>query len=283
MLQRTLCAMFAIASLLSVATPRAEAAVISFGTAIPVDSGPPEVFALPIEITGAVALVTWQFDLSFDPGVVQVNELCVPFSSSGDLYCGDFPSGPVTEGPFTSSGSLFQTLFVPGVVDNTSGLVSIVAGGYVDLPPGPSGAGTLAYVEFYWVDPDPEKHGNPRFSVESASVTSSVPEPGTLALLASGMLLLGMARVTSRGRQSAPASAITSLIPPSVNQADPAEAAWLTAAREDPDPSVRLHALEVWAQRPGESLDPVTYALVDPDDSVRARAQELMERELARR
>jgi len=54
--------------------------------------------------------------------------------------------------------------------------------------------------------------------------------------------------------------------------------AWLAAAREDPDPNVRLHALETWAQNPGESLDPVTYALVDPDEAVRTRAQELVEK-----
>ena len=59
--------------------------------------------------------------------------------------------------------------------------------------------------------------------------------------------------------------------------------AWLAAAREDPDPNVRLHALGTWAQHPGESLDPVTYALVDPDEAVRARAQELVEEQLARR
>ena len=53
--------------------------------------------------------------------------------------------------------------------------------------------------------------------------------------------------------------------------------AWLTAARDDPDPNVRRHALDVWAQDPGESLDPVTYALVDPDEAVRTRAQELAE------
>lgn len=59
--------------------------------------------------------------------------------------------------------------------------------------------------------------------------------------------------------------------------------AWLAAAREDPDPNVRMHALEAWAQHPGESLDPVTYALVDADEAVRNRAQELFEQELAQR
>ena len=58
---------------------------------------------------------------------------------------------------------------------------------------------------------------------------------------------------------------------------------WLAAAREDPDPNVRLHALDTWAQNPGETLDPVTYSLVDPDESIRARAQALLEHELTRR
>jgi len=50
----------------------------------------------------------------------------------------------------------------------------------------------------------------------------------------------------------------------------------------DPDPNIRLDALEAWALAPRQTLDPVTYALVDPDESVRARAQELFEEVLAR-
>lgn len=50
-----------------------------------------------------------------------------------------------------------------------------------------------------------------------------------------------------------------------------------------PDPAIRLYALEAWALDPGERLDPVTHALVDPDESVRARAQELLEEMLAQR
>jgi hypothetical protein len=73
--------------------------------------------------------------------------------------------------------------------------------------------------------------------------------------------------------------------PPSLKyiaQTQTESAAWLEAARVDPDPSVRLQAIEAWAQDPGDTLDPLTYALVDPDKSVRARAQELLEEELAR-
>jgi hypothetical protein len=58
---------------------------------------------------------------------------------------------------------------------------------------------------------------------------------------------------------------------------------WQDAAREDPDPRVRLHAIETWSQKPGDTLDPVTHAMVDPDETVRARAQQLFEEALARK
>jgi hypothetical protein len=57
---------------------------------------------------------------------------------------------------------------------------------------------------------------------------------------------------------------------------------WFAEVREHPDVTVRLQALEVWVQQPGDALDPVTYALVDGDESVRARAQELWEQQLTR-
>ena len=58
---------------------------------------------------------------------------------------------------------------------------------------------------------------------------------------------------------------------------------WLAELLRAPDPNVRIEALDAWARHPGASLDPVTYALVDPDESVRARAQEVLEQEMARR
>ena len=61
--------------------------------------------------------------------------------------------------------------------------------------------------------------------------------------------------------------------------------AWYAAARDDPNPKPRLQLIEGWARqaRPDSNLDLLTNALVDPDETVRARAQELMEQELARR
>jgi len=58
---------------------------------------------------------------------------------------------------------------------------------------------------------------------------------------------------------------------------------WLAELLQSPDPNVRIQALDAWARQPTASLNPVTYALVDSDESVRARAQEILEQELARR
>jgi hypothetical protein len=55
---------------------------------------------------------------------------------------------------------------------------------------------------------------------------------------------------------------------------------WFAELRESPDVTVRLQALEVWAQQPGDSIDPLTYALVDEDEDVRTRAQALWEQQL---
>ncbi|WP_423719910.1 hypothetical protein [Nitrospira sp. NS4] len=61
-----------------------------------------------------------------------------------------------------------------------------------------------------------------------------------------------------------------------------ARESWYAEAREHPDATVRLQAIEQWAQQPGESIDVLTQALVDGDEQVRARAQELWEQQLAR-
>lgn len=51
-----------------------------------------------------------------------------------------------------------------------------------------------------------------------------------------------------------------------------------TAALKHPDKEVRQTALQQWAaQGAATPLAPLTHALVDPDESVRAKAQELVE------
>jgi hypothetical protein len=55
------------------------------------------------------------------------------------------------------------------------------------------------------------------------------------------------------------------------------------ALRDDINPKPRLRLIEDWsrARAPGEPLDLLNQAMVDPDEAVRARAQDLFERGLA--
>lgn len=92
-----------------------------------------------------------------------------------------------------------------------------------------------------------------------------------------------------QAKSAPPAQPVTVAVPTTDHDAHAHQAVetaqweqWYATARDSPDVSVRLQALETWAQRPGDQLDPVTYGLVDQDDSVRRRAQELYEQQLAR-
>ena len=66
---------------------------------------------LSIEITGAVDLIFWQFDVFYDASDVQIVTNCDPFS---DPFC-NFGGTGVTEGPFFGSLSPFN-LFNPGFI-----------------------------------------------------------------------------------------------------------------------------------------------------------------------
>lgn len=63
-------------------------------------------FSLNVDITDITDLYAFQFDIGFDPTVLSANS--------------------VSEGPFLSSGG-GTTLFIPGTIDNGSGLVSFTA------------------------------------------------------------------------------------------------------------------------------------------------------------
>ena len=56
---------------------------------------------------------------------------------------------------------------------------------------------------------------------------------------------------------------------------------WYAEVREHPDATVRLQALELWAQQPGDAIDPVIDALIRFDEQVQARAEALWEQALA--
>lgn len=152
---------------------------VVFAPVVTVNVG--DTFFVPISITNATDLTSWQFDLGFDPTIVKADQ--------------------VIEGPLMSSFG--QTLFGPGAIDNNSGLISLVTDSFVDLPPDPSGSGALALIEFTALGP-----GVSPLTFENTLVndvdggfadmngqitvggTAQVPEPSTLLSLASGLVLL---------------------------------------------------------------------------------------------
>lgn len=132
-------------------------------------------FAINLHVTDVVKLTSWQFDLAYDPSILHANW--------------------VTEGPFLSSAG--TTLFIPGVIDNTAGLISLVAASFMDLSP-PSGSGVLAAVHFTalrsGISPLTASNvfldfSNSGFTITNGSV--GVSEPSTALLLGLGALLFG--------------------------------------------------------------------------------------------
>src|SRR5436190_6046828 len=145
--RRLLVCLLAAVALLGVGATRAAASTILLGSRIVIS---PTTFALPVEITGAIQVSSWDFALTYNPADVQVNTTCDPFS--GDIYCSLLTSY-ATEGDFFAAGAPFN-LLNPGFVDldpstlAQTGLLFGVTGAYGGPPPSPSGSGTLAFVEF---------------------------------------------------------------------------------------------------------------------------------------
>ncbi len=174
-------------------TNLAAASSISLGSQIGIDA---TTFAIPIEISDAVQVSSWTFDLTYDPTDVQVNTACDPFG--GDIYC-SLLIGPVTEGDFFAAGAPFN-LLDPGFVNldpitfAQTGLLFGVNGAYGGGSPAPSGTGTIAFVEFTQLG-----NGNsPIVVTGSANSVTPVPEPATLTLLATGLLLPSVRRAIRR-------------------------------------------------------------------------------------
>jgi hypothetical protein len=149
-----------------------------------------DTFTIPVSITDAADLNAWQFDLAFDPTILQV-------TATG-----------VTESAFFTQGDI--TVFVPGVVDNTRGQI-LGASDALILQPAVNGSGVLANIEFTAIAPGVSSLAlsnvflnqlNSGFTVTNGSVcvnaptsptcqSPPLPEPNTLALLAIGLSAFG--------------------------------------------------------------------------------------------
>ena len=172
---RTLVAALTMAAFVSLQPLGVDADPVLSGPFVTVGVG--DTFTIPISITGATEVTSWQFDLAYNPSIVKAND--------------------VTEGPFMSAFGF--TLFTAGVINNVTGLISLVADAYVDLPPDPSGSGVLANVEFTALAPgvSPLTFANvfvndldSGFQTANGQVTvtgKAVPEPMTLTLLGLGL------------------------------------------------------------------------------------------------
>ena len=135
---------------------------------------------------------------------MQVNVGCDPFG--GDIYC-SLMTGPVTEGDFFAAGAPFN-LLIPGFVEldpitfEQSGRLFGMHGAFGGIPPAPSGNGILAYVEFTLLGT-----GDSPIEHDGTVVSTSVPEPGSLALLTAGLAWMGLFR---RGRRRRSVGALQS-------------------------------------------------------------------------
>src|SRR5215813_11711760 len=177
-ISQVFCLRFLLCILLGMSAPTG-AAVISVGTSPPLPIAPsitlppppPDTFVVPVQITGALNLQLWQFDLTYDPAVVQVFLLSSPSGIDG-IFPAEFTPGNGN----TLSNILGGFPFFPGLVDDVAGL-------YPSLLNGVTGDGVLAYIVFERL-----QEGDPGFAIENAVAEIGVPEPNTLALFAAALL-----------------------------------------------------------------------------------------------
>ena len=178
---------FIIVAVLALPTLSHAVPIVTAGSAT-VNVG--DTFTVPVSITDAVDLTSFQFDLSFSALILQV-------TATG-----------VTESPFFTQSD--STVFVPGIVDNTAGLILGVSDALTFQAP-VNGSGVLVNIEFQAIAPgiSPLTLSNVFLNLSDSGFTvtngevcvtsptapacgpeSQVPEPSTVALLMTGLAVL---------------------------------------------------------------------------------------------
>ncbi len=125
---------FRLGAIIAVAFLTSTLSVSSFADSIPTLSiipvsptvGVGTTFAIDVNIAGVTDLYDFQFDLSFNPTVLQATS--------------------VLEGTFLSSGG--TTFFIPGTIDNAAGTITSNADTLLTAISGVSGNGTLLLLDF---------------------------------------------------------------------------------------------------------------------------------------
>jgi general secretion pathway protein D len=169
--------------LLAPVTLLADTATLSVATTATVPQG--SSFSVEVNISSVSDLYDFQFDLAFNPAVLQLTN--------------------IVEGGFLLTGG--STFFLPGTVDNTLGNATANADTLIGAIPGVSGTGELAEFDFTAVGPGISSltlsnvilqdstsslldSTTAAGSVTVQGTTTTVPEPSTLLLLGVGFLTL---------------------------------------------------------------------------------------------
>jgi hypothetical protein len=142
-----------------------------------------------VHIDSVGDLYAWQFDISFDPGILAAQA--------------------VEEGDFLSTGG--STFFVPGTIDNGAGTITFNGDTLEGNIPGVSGSGLLAQVQFQAIALGTSPVGLANVSLldsglnnigaatmDGSIVSASTPEPSARWLFACCLLVLLLARRTTR-------------------------------------------------------------------------------------
>lgn len=146
-----------------------------------------DVFNIPVNVSDVSDLFAFQFDLSYDPAVLELLS--------------------ISEGPFLPAAG--STIFVPGTIDNTAGTATVTADTLTGAISGATGSGELAIFSFKNLAQGNSALGlsnvalldssldDIAFTTTDGQFISTIPEPRPLPLL---VMLLAAALAAGKYR-----------------------------------------------------------------------------------